>query len=291
MTLFDADADADAEAEAAADAEAAGSPGSGPDPGPPPGPDGPSVCVRMTVAYDGSGFRGFAAQPAVKTVGGHLTSALQRILRHPLRLTCAGRTDAGVHAWGQVVSFRAATERFDPVALQRSLNRMLGPAIVVRAVAAAEDGFDARRSALSRTYRYTVLNREVPDPFLAGVSWHVEAPLDLKALRLACDPLLGEHDFSSFCRAAPAGAGEGGSLVRRVLDARWEALGEDLVRFEVTATSFCQQMVRALVGTAVEMGEGRRRPGEMAAILRAADRARAGNLAPPHGLCLWSVAY
>ncbi len=249
------------------------------------------VRVRMTVAYDGRGFHGFQVQPAASTVGGALASALQTALRAdaPPRLAVAGRTDAGVHAWGQVVTFDAPADGLDLERLQRSLNSMLAPRIVVREVGTAPPGFHARFSALSRRYRYTVLNRPVPDPFLAGTTWHVPEPLDLPLLRLSCDPILGEHDFTSFCRV-PRGVIDH-SLVRRVLDARWSDLGDGLLRFEIEATSFCQQMVRALVGTMVEMGRGRRRPGEMASILRRRERAAAGRVAPAHGLCLWAVSY
>jgi tRNA pseudouridine38-40 synthase len=165
---------------------------------------------------------------------------------------------------------------------------MLGPEVVVRSAMWAPEGFDARRSALARRYRYAVCNQPLPDPFTAATSWHVEAPLDLRALRLACDPLFGEHDFSSFCRRPPD---PGASLVRVVREARWEPGPEGMLHFEVEASSFCQQMVRALVGTMVEVGTGKRRAGEMSGILRARDRARAGQLAPPHGLCLWAVRY
>ena len=243
----------------------------------------------MTVAYDGGGFRGFAFQEGVPTVGGTLTAALEQSLRHPVTLVCAGRTDAGVHAWGQVVSFDTPSEGFDPVRLQRSLNSVLAPAIVVRQVAPAEPGFSARRSAVARRYRYTVLNRPVPDPFLAATTWHVEEPLDLAALRLACDPIIGEHDFSSFCRVPRRDPGA--TLVRRVIDARWLDLGDGLLRFDIASSSFCHQMVRALTGTMVSMGLGKRRAGEMAGILRARSRAAAPQLAPARGLCLWEVEY
>ena len=245
----------------------------------------------MTVAYDGSGFHGFAAQPGdLPTVAGTLTLALERNLGHPVSLVAAGRTDAGVHAWGQVVSFDAATDRFDPQSLQRSLNRALAPAVVVRSVEAAPPGFDARRWARSRRYRYTVLNRPVPDPFLARTAWHVPDRLDLVSLRLACDPLLGEHDFTSFCRR-PRKAAEDVSMVRRVIDARWVVVGDDLLRFDIEASSFCHQMVRAVVGLMVAVGTGGRRAGEVASVLRARDRSPVPNLAPPHGLCLWQVTY
>jgi tRNA pseudouridine38-40 synthase len=241
----------------------------------------------MTVAYLGTGYRGFAVQPGQHTVGGVLVGALERALRHTVELTCAGRTDAGVHAWGQVVTFDARADA-DPTWLQRVVNRSLAPAVVVRGAAVAPAGFDARRSATGRRYRYTVHNRPAPDPFEAATSWHVPSPLDLSVMRLACDPLYGEHDFASFCRRP---ANPGGSLVRRVRSADWMVAGDGLIRFEIEASSFCQQMVRSLVGTMVDIGLGRRKAGEMAAILRAADRAAAGRLAPPHGLCLWEAMY
>jgi tRNA pseudouridine38-40 synthase len=246
----------------------------------------------MTVAYDGTAFRGFAANFGVPTVAGALAEAIQAVLRHPVTLRAAGRTDAGVHAWGQVVSFDAEPGPegdVDLARLQRHLNSMLAPAIVVRSAVVAPPAFDARRSALARRYRYTVLNRPVPDPFLAATTWHVEEPLDLAALRLSCDAIIGEHDFSAFCRAPRKDPGA--SLVRRVDDARWLDLGGGLFRFDVQASSFCQQMVRALVGTMVPMGLGRRRAGEMASILRSGRRAAAGRVAPARGLCLWEVAY
>jgi tRNA pseudouridine38-40 synthase len=249
--------------------------------------DGPTARYRAVLAYDGSGYHGFAAQPGQATVAGVLARALERSLRHTVELTCAGRTDAGVHAWGQVVSFTARAD-LDPDAVTRAVNRALRPSVVVRSLARAEPGFDARRWATGRRYRYTVLNHPVLDPFTAGVSWHVLAPLDLRAMQLACDPLIGSHDFSSFCRRPP-----GGSLVRVVRHAGWGALPDGYLRFEIEASSFCQQMVRALVGTLVEVGSGsgRRRAGDMTAILAARDRAAAGQLAPPHGLCLWEVTY
>lgn len=246
--------------------------------------------VRMTVAYHGRGYHGFAPQRGVITVGGALLEALNHVLKSPVRVAVAGRTDTGVHAWGQVVSFTPPDpDAVDPAVVRRRLNALLAPAIVVRAVEWARPGFDARRSALARSYRYTVLNRPTPDPFLADRTWHVADPLDLPALRTACDPLVGEHDFASFCRM-PRGV-EGASLVRRVHTAAWVDLGDDLLRFDIRASSFCQQMVRAVVGTMVPMGAGRRSPGEMAAILRARQRAVAERVAPPHGLCLWSVEY
>jgi tRNA pseudouridine38-40 synthase len=245
------------------------------------------VRVRMTVAYDGTGFHGFAAHTGVKTVGGTLASAIGKVLGYRVELTCAGSTDKGVHAWGQVVTFDAEEFGLDLEALQRSVNRMLGPAIVVREAEKVHGTFDARRSAVARRYRYSVLNRPVPDPFLARTAWHVAAPLDCRALALACDPIIGEHDFSSFCRLPEPDA----SLVRKVHDARWLDLGDGLLRFDIEAGAFCHQMVRSVVGTMVDIGRGRKRAGDMAGIIRAKDRSAAGQPAPPHGLCLWEVVY
>ncbi|HEX2849842.1 MAG TPA: tRNA pseudouridine(38-40) synthase TruA [Acidimicrobiales bacterium] len=256
-------------------------------------PQGPSTRVRMTVAYDGGPYKGFARQPGVKTVAGTLEEAIERVLRVPVRLTCAGRTDAGVHAWGQVVHFDVpdplgGDRVLDLDALQRSLNRMLRTTIAVRAVDVAPEGFDARHSAVARHYRYTVMNRPVPDPFLAATSWHVESPLDLRAMQLACDPFFGEHDFAAFCKKPDDPQA---STVRKVLDARWLDLGDGLLRFDISATSFCHNMVRSIVGTLVDVGLERKTAGDMAWIIRTGDRQHAGPVAPAHGLLLWAVRY
>jgi tRNA pseudouridine38-40 synthase len=245
----------------------------------------------MTVAYDGSGFHGFAPNPGVRTVGGTLREAIEKVTRSRVELTCAGRTDTGVHAWGQVVSFDLPAERLDEVALARSLNRLCGPAIVVRDLADAPDDFDARRSATGRTYRYTIVNRPVPDPFLAHVAWHVEEPLDLDLLRLGCDPLVGDHDFSAFCRKPKHRDGSEASLVRQVRRAAWTDVGDGVLRFEIEANAFCHQMIRSMVGTLVDVGLARKHAGELLGILAGRDRSKASPLAPPHGLCLWAVAY
>jgi tRNA pseudouridine38-40 synthase len=248
--------------------------------------------LRLAVAYDGSGFRGMAENRDVRTVAGDLRAALERVLQRPVSLTVAGRTDAGVHARAQVVTAELAPGPPPPPhpRLRDALNSLLGSDVVVTEVDDAPEGFDARRSATSRTYRYHVLDREVPDPFLARTAWWVGVPLDRAAMAEACPPLLGEHDFSSFCRR-PRGRPDL-SLVRRVLSAEWSEEPEpDLLRFEITATAFCHQMVRSIVGLLVDVGRGRRTPADVTAALSARDRSTAGQLAPPHGLTLWSVAY
>jgi len=246
--------------------------------------------IRFLLAYDGGRYRGMAENDGVTSVAGSVREVLEHAVGHDVVLSMAGRTDAGVHAWGQVVSFDVSVDRADPERLAREVNRKCVPGIVVRHAELAADDFDARFSARARRYRYTVLNRPVPDPFLAATTWWVPEPLDLNALRLGCDALIGLHDFSSFCRRPKGLPGEP-NMMRRVLDARWHDLGDGVLRFDVDAKAFCHQMVRSVTGTMVDMARGRRRAGEMATILRARDRQLAGTTAPPQGLCLWEVVY
>ncbi len=245
--------------------------------------------VKLVVAYDGAPFRGFAPNPGVRTVLGDLSEAIATVVRRPVELTGAGRTDAGVHAWGQVVSgdLPADTDLAD---LARRLNKLCAPAVSVRGADWAEDGFDARFSATWRHYRYDVWNAPAPNPLLAGRAWFVAQPLALWAMQAACDPLIGEHDFASFCRR-PKGDEEV-SLVRRVLSARWSTLEDPHhLRFEIRANAFCHQMVRSIVGTLVDVGAGKASPGDVRGILVARDREAAGQVAPPYGLVLWEVGY
>ncbi|MFN8026421.1 MAG: tRNA pseudouridine(38-40) synthase TruA [Acidimicrobiia bacterium] len=247
--------------------------------------------LQLTVAYDGTDFHGFAAQRDQRTVAGELTVALAKVLRttpEALDLTCAGRTDAGVHGWGQVVSLPiVASDEVDLDKVARSVSSQLGPEVVVREARWAEPGFDARHSAIWRSYRYTIVNRPVPDPFLARHAWWVPEPLDLRVLRMGADPFLGEHDFAAFCRKGP----EGSTTVRRVLDSTWHDLGEGVLRYDIKATAFCWQMVRSIVGTLVDVGSGKLTPSDVVRIMRGGDRQAAGRVAPPHGLTLWEVGY
>lgn len=259
-----------------------------------PGPAERGLRVRMIVAYDGSGFSGFAAQPGRVTIAGCLAAAITQVTGSEVAITCAGRTDAGVHARAQVVHFDLVpgTSRGRPLdveGLARSVNKLLAPAVVVRGADLAPEGFHARHSAQWRSYRYLIDNTPVPDPFLARIAWHVGSPLDLRAMSAACDAVLGEHDFSTFCRKPPSLPDA--SLVRRVIDARWRHEGQGRLCLDIEASSFCHQMVRSLVGTMVEIGRGRRRAGDVSWMIRARDRSVAPSPAPPHGLCLWAVGY
>jgi tRNA pseudouridine38-40 synthase len=256
------------------------------------GPSGPLCRLRLLVAYDGARFHGFAFQPGQPTVAGRLMGALERLAGHAVTLTCAGRTDSGVHAAGQVVHAEVTDAFFranpDRERLVGSLTHQVGPEIAVLDVERAADGFDARRSALSRRYRYLLLSTAVPDPLLRHMTWHVPGPLDLGAMRLAADTLLGERDFSAFCRRPP----DGGSMVRRVTEAAFlPDPARGLLRFEIEANAFCHQMVRSIVGAIVSVGEGRLTAAGVLEMLRSGDRSRGARLAPPGGLCLQSVRY
>ncbi|HXF73500.1 MAG TPA: tRNA pseudouridine(38-40) synthase TruA [Actinomycetota bacterium] len=244
--------------------------------------------LKLVLAYDGTDFRGFARQRGHRTVQGVLEAALERILGEVPPLSAAGRTDAGVHARGQVVSFPvppAAAERAEPGRVQRALNGILAPEVVVVRAVWAPAGFDARRSARAREYRYRIDVGPLPDPFTARYVWHRPGDPSLRPMRAAAGALLGEHDFASFCRRP-----EVGGTVRRLERLAVSRRG-DRVEVLARANAFCHQMVRSLVGTLVAVGEGRLDPGEIPAILEARDRSRAGPVAPPHGLTLERVIY
>ena len=240
----------------------------------------------MLVAYDGTDFHGWARQPSARTVQGVMEAALAPLLggRAP-RLSVAGRTDAGVHAFGQVVSFEASVS-LDPTHVQRALNGVLAPEVVVRDARRAPAGFDARFSARAREYRYRIDTAPLPDPFTARFVWHRPGRLAVVAMRRAARDLTGEHDFASFCRAPAPPAG----TVRRVEGLAVSA-ADDLVDVRVRANAFCHQMVRSVVGTLVAVGDGRIDAGAMPAILAARSRSAAGRIAPPHGLTLVRVVY
>jgi len=237
---------------------------------------------RLDLAYDGGGFRGWAKQPGVRTVQAVLEEALERRFG-PVVTVVAGRTDAGVHARGQVVSFTSERD-VEVESLARSLNKMLAPEVVVWGCRHVPDDFSARFSASYRSYRYQVLARTQPDPFLHRTTWHVRDSLDLEAMQRGAAALVGEHDFASFCRR------KGRSTERRVISAEWTQDAE-IIEFRITATAFCQQMVRALVAVGVEIGRGTIGAEEVPAIIAAEDRAVAWGAAPPQGLTLWEVGY
>jgi tRNA pseudouridine38-40 synthase len=248
--------------------------------------------ARFTVAYDGTDFRGFAPNHDVRTVIGELTAAISRVVRVPVELTGAGRTDAGVHAWGQVVSvdLPGATDLDD---LSRRVNKLCAPDIALRDADWTDADFDARFSATWRQYRYHVWNDPAPNPLLARTSWHVAQPLDLTLMQAGVSPLIGEHDFASFCRKPKVPEGQPpASLVRILQEITWERVdASPLLRMHIRASAFCHQMVRSICGMLVDVGLRKLTPADVNGALRAHDRAAAGQIAPPQGLVLWEVGY
>jgi tRNA pseudouridine38-40 synthase len=221
----------------------------------------------------------------VRTVEGVVADVLARILREDVRLSVAGRTDAGVHAREQVVSF-ATSNGLAPERMRAGLTSILGPEVVAVDAQVAPAGFDARFSASARLYRYAIDTADEPDPFTARFVWNRPGELSLTAMRAGARHLVGEHDFTSFCRYPGAGK----STLRDLQQLSITRRG-DRVEFVVRANAFLHQMVRTLVGTLVAVGEGRTRPADVASILRARDRTKAGDPAPAKGLTLERVVY
>lgn len=239
---------------------------------------------RLDLAYDGTGFHGYARQEGQRTVQGELEAALLSLLGALPPTAVAGRTDAGVHARGQVVSFETEQE-LDGRQVARSLNGILGPEVAVASVAHVEDGFSARFSATFRRYRYQISLASAADPLDRHHQWQVGRQLDIAAVQDVAAAVLGEHDFSAFCRNV-----EGKSNVRRVDEARWDE-DDDLLTFWIQANAFCHQMVRSVVGLAYDVGRGFTKADSIAEIVESGDRSRVVTVAPPHGLTLWEVGY
>ena len=263
------------------DAEAPRPPG-----GTPESPDaGVRRVLRVVVAYDGTDFSGWQRQPGMRTVQGCLEDGLRALLGEETFVRGAGRTDAGVHADGQVASFTLAS-RIPPRGLLKGLNSILALDLALLDVAEAAPDFDARFSARGKVYRYTVWNHMVRSPRHARTAWHVRRPLDMAAMRAAAAALVGEHDFRAF-RAADCERRTTRRIIRRLDVDRQGAI----LTFEVEATAFLKNMVRILVGTLVDVGRGRLSPETIARMLETGDRAAGGMTAPPQGLTLLRVLY
>lgn len=258
------------------------------------GPAAESCTVALKVAYDGAPFCGFARQPGQLTVQGDLENALSLVFRRPVETVCSGRTDAGVHALGQVVSFDLDREEWDgrnPERLMRSLNALTQDRISVRGVAEAKAGFSARFDAEWREYHYHICAQSVPPMFMKDFSWHLSCPLDLEAMRKGASYLIGEHDFKSFCMAVSA---VGKPTCRNVHDIQVyeeDIMGDRTVVVKVVGNAFLHSMVRTIVGTLVAVGRSKRSPEWVGEVLEARDRTAAGENAPAAGLVFWRVHY
>jgi tRNA pseudouridine38-40 synthase len=240
--------------------------------------------VRLDIEYDGTGFRGWAVQPGQRTVQGELEAALATVLRQKVELTVAGRTDAGVHALGQVASFELNGEL--PRDLARRLNGVGPDDIAVIQASDVGEGFDARRDAKSRSYLYRILARSAPSPFERGRALWWPHRIDRSALESCAEALAGTHDFTAFTPTHTRHV----RFDRDVLSASWTREG-DILSFRITADSFMRSMIRVLVGTMLEASGGHRTPKSFQMLLEGAPRSAAGDTAPPHGLYLESVEY
>lgn len=243
------------------------------------------VNIKLTVEYDGTSYHGWQIQPNCDSIQAILERAVSTFVGAPTRITGSGRTDAGVHALGQVVNFFTDKES-SPFRIRRALNALTPSDITIKEVELVLDSFDARRDAQSRVYEYHILNRPTRSPFFLKRAWQLHEQLNVDAMRAAIACLIGKHDFSSF-RAAGCDAAH---PVRKVYSTSFEPRGELLV-YTIEATAFLRHMVRNLVGTLVEVGKGERSPQAFADLLEARDRIKAGKTAPPHGLYLLEVKY
>jgi tRNA pseudouridine38-40 synthase len=242
---------------------------------------------RVVLEYDGTLYHGWQFQKGLATVQGKVEETLERILGAPVRVYGSGRTDAGVHAEGQVAHFTADWAH-GPDDLHRACNALLPPDISVSALAPVADDFHARHSATAKTYRYCILNRPFRSALLHSRTWHVPFELDLSMMSEAARLLVGTHDFAAFGSATDGT----GSTVRRIPEARWvRDNAREMLFFSVRGTGFLRYMVRCLVGTMVPVGRGKITPEDFRQILESRDRGRSGPSAPPQGLCLESVEY
>lgn len=253
------------------------------------------ICtLSMTLAYNGAPFCGFARQPDQHTVQGELESALEVLFHRAVETTCAGRTDAGVHAKAQVVSFDVAEEELSEhtlCSLRRSLNALTHDAIVVRLVEQRACGFSARFDAIAREYRYFICIDETPPVFMHDFSWYIPSILEVSAMEQGADYLIGEHDFKSFCLSASARDKSTNRCLSSISFKEDKYMGEHMLVCSVTGNAFLHSMVRCIVGTLVSVGKSQHNPEWVNEVLNACDRKRAGENAPAQGLVLWSVDY
>ena len=242
--------------------------------------------IKLLIEYDGTNYRGWQVQPDGPTIQGMLEEKLSRLTSERIHVIGSGRTDSGVHALGQVAHFRTQSQ-MDTRTIQRALNSLLPPDIVIREVEEVDEGFHARKQSKSKVYEYRILNRNLRSVFHRGYVWHIPQKLNLAEMKKATHSLIGEHDFSAFRTVGSPTR----TTVRRVIRGEWKRGRDDLIRFEIEANGFLKQMVRSIIGTLVEIGKGRMKATDFRKILNSKDRKEAGPTAPAEGLFLKEVKY
>ncbi len=242
--------------------------------------------VKLLIEYDGTNYLGWQVQPKGSTIQGILEEKIRLLTKEPVRLFGSGRTDSGVHAFGQVAHFKTRSQ-MDVRTIQRALNSLLPPDIVIRKVEAADEDFHARRHSKSKVYEYRILNRNLRSAFHREYAWYIPQKLNFTEMKKASQSLIGEHDFSAFRSVGSPTR----TTVRRVIRAEWKRGREGFIRFEIEANGFLKQMVRAIVGTLVEVGKGKMDAAEFRKVLESKDRRNAGPTAPARGLFLKEVKY
>lgn len=247
--------------------------------------------IRLDLEYDGTDFHGYAPQPGLRTVGGDLEAALQRVLHHPLRLSSGGRTDAGVHARGQVVTLQTESS-IDCESLRQALNALLGSDLRVLHSAAVCDTFDARLSAVSRRYGYALWTASERNIWSRRWTAHIAGSLEVERMDAACQCLIGRHDFAAFRTHRTQDPAYKGTI-RRVHAASWtrDDIEPQLLHFRIEADAFLRHMVRTIVGTSIQIGLGKLPPTELATAMQRGERAAAGPTAPAGGLTLLEIVY
>jgi tRNA pseudouridine38-40 synthase len=242
--------------------------------------------IKLVIEYDGTNYQGWQVQPKGPTIQGTLEEKLRLLTGEPIQLIGSGRTDSGVHALGQVAHFKTQSQMHIG-SMQKALNSLLPPDIVIQKIEEVEEGFHARRHSKSKVYEYRILNRNFRSAFHRGYVWYIPQELNLREMTKATKSLIGEHDFSAFRTVGSSTR----TTVRRVIRAEWKRRRDGLICFEIEANGFLKQMVRSIIGTLVEIGKGRMNGVEFRKIMDSKDRKKAGPTAPAQGLFLKEVKY
>jgi tRNA pseudouridine38-40 synthase len=242
--------------------------------------------IKLTIEYDGTNYQGWQIQAKGPTIQGMIEEKLALLVGETIHLVGSGRTDAGAHALGQVANFKTWSQ-MDVRSIQRALNSLFPTDIVIKSVEEVEENFNARKQSKSKIYEYRILNRPIRSAFHRRYAWHIPQKLNLREMKKAAQSLTGEHDFSSFRSVGSPTR----TAIRKVIRAEWKRSRDGLICFEIEANGFLKQMVRAIVGTLVEVGKGKISVGEFQIILESRDRKKAGPTAPAHGLFMKEVKY